>query len=427
MQSRAMSNRLQYFRRPVIAWALYDCGNSAFATSVMVGFFPLFLNTNWSSNATGAQITTRLMIANGIASLVLAVSAPLLGAIADAAARRKLFLTMCATIGTAATAGLAWVPDGEWLTAVIVFGTASVGFAGANVFYDAMLVDVTDERHFDRISAFGYALGYLGGGLLLAVHLLMVLRPGWFGLDDAAAATRAVFLTVAVWWAVFTLPLLVLVREDKSAGKPQSLRKTVSQGLARIRDTFLRIRQLKPVFVFLIAYWLYIDGVNTVMKVAIDFGYQLGIGRQHLMFGLLAVQFISFPAALLFGWLGDHIGTRRGLLAGLSVYILVTVWAALMDAVWEFYALAAAIGCVQGGVFSLSRSLYARLIPAEESAELFGFYNLVGKFAAVLGPLLVAALATAGGSTRISVAAVLPLLLLGAALLWKQSASGRAD
>jgi UMF1 family MFS transporter len=404
------------WRRSVVAWALYDCGNSAFATSVMVGFFPLFLNTHWSTEATGAQTTTRLMTANGIASLLLALMAPILGAIADRANWRKRFLAIFALCGALATASLYLIPSGDWQAAITVFVIASVGFAGANVFYDAMLIDVVDRRHFDQVSAFGYGVGYLGGGLLLAFQLFMVLDPDRFGLQDAPSAVRIVFPTVAVWWIAFSVPILLMVR-NKRTKKQQDLSTAVKQGFAQLRTTSRNVRQLKHVVLFLAAYWLYIDGVNTVMKVAIDFGYKLGIARQDLLLALLIVQFISFPSALLFGWLGEKIGAKRALLIGLSVYIGVTFWAAFMHSLWEFYVLASAVGLVQGGVFSLSRSYYARLIPSHEAAEFFGFYNMIGKFAAVLGPLLVAAAAALTGSTRAAVPAVLPLILGGGLLL----------
>lgn len=410
------SRRPLHRRRRVVAWALYDCGNSAFATSVLAGFFPLFFNREWSVDASGAATTTRLMTVNGIASLLLAVCGPLLGAIADRGGWSTVFLAAFAIVGAGATAGLFFVPGGAWLTAALVFGAASFGFAAANIFYNGMLVDVAGEDEFDRVSAFGFALGYIGGGLLLAVHLAMVVRPEWFLLADTESAVRVAFLTVAVWWVVFTVPLLVALRGQLAGEKPR-ISAAAAAGLAQLLDTFRRVRRLRHVAVFLVAYWLYIDGVNTVIKFAIDFGYKLGIGRTHLLVALLVVQLISFPAALFFGWLGDRIGAKRGLLIGIGVYVAVTSWAAFLETVGEFYALACAIGLVQGGVASLSRSYYARLIPPAQSAEFFGFYNMIGKSAAVLGPLLVAATAAATGSTRSAVVAILPLFVLGALLL----------
>ncbi len=403
-------------KKPVIAWALYDWGNSAFATSVLVGFFPLFFNDYWSADATGAETTARLMTTNGIASLTLALSAPLLGAIADRGGWRKRLLTVFAVTGAVATAWLFFVPQGQWLQAAAVFAVASFGFAAANIFYDSMLIDVTSDQRYDRVSAFGFSAGYVGGGLLFAVHLLMILQPGWFGLPDLATAIRVAFLTVAAWWLLFTTPLLAFVHEHRPPER-LGVGEAMAQGLAQLRETFHRVRALKPALFFLIAYWLYIDGVNTVMKVAIDFGYKIGVGPQELMIALLVVQFVSFPAALVFGTLGERIGPKKGILIGLAIYVGVTSWAAFMTSVAEFFTMACLVGVAQGGVQSLSRSFFARLIPPDKPAEFFGFYNMVGKFAAVLGPFLVAFAAAATGNARSAVAAVLPLLLAGAVVL----------
>lgn len=231
-------------QKPVVAWALYDCGNSAFATSVLVGFFPLFFNQYWSVDATGAETTTRLMTVNGIASLLLAISAPVLGAIADRGGLRKMLLTLFALTGAAATAWLYWVPHSAWQQAAVVFGVASIGFAAANIFYDSMMIDVTTEKRFDRVSAFGFSVGYVGGGVLFAVHLLMILKPGWFGLPDVQTAVRVAFLTVAVWWLVFTVPLLAVVHEHKPAVRPR-LRSAVSMGFLQLKETFRHIRQVR--------------------------------------------------------------------------------------------------------------------------------------------------------------------------------------
>jgi len=405
-------------RKPVIAWALYDCGNSAFATSVMTAFFPLLFNQQWSSGASGAQTTTRLMLANGIASLLLAIAAPLLGAVADRGAYHKLLLGLFAFGGAAATAGLYAVGADAWLAAAATYTLAAFCFAAANVFYDSMLSDLTQPRYFDRVSAFGFAAGYLGGGLLLLVHIVMLVRPSWFAFADVEQATRVIFLTVGLWWAAFTLPLLLVVPQRQATGR-RKLSIALREGLAQLRGTFRRVRELRSVLLFLIAYWLYIDGVNTLVKAAVDFGYKLGIEQFHLIIAVLVVQLIAAPAAMGFGYLGEWIGPKRGILLGLSVYIVVTGWAPFMDHVWEFYMLACGIGMVQGSVFSLSRSLYARLIPPAESAEFFGFYNLIGKLAAVLGPFLVAAAASVTGTSRAAPLAILPLLVAGGALLWR--------
>ena len=416
MSAAAPRWRDAVLRKPVIAWALYDCGNSAFATSVLVGFFPLFFNDYWSTDATGAATTTRLMTTNGIASLLLALSAPVLGAVADRGGWRKRLLAIFAIIGAAATSWLYWVPPAAWQQAATVFAVGSIGFAAANIFYDSMLIDVTSEQRFDSVSAFGFSVGYIGGGVLFAVHLLMILKPAWFGLPDIQTAVRVAFLTVAVWWLLFTTPLLRFVHEHRPPRRA-GMGTAISQGLTQLAETFHHIRRLRPAMFLLLAYWLYIDGLNTVMKVAIDFGYKIGVGPQELMIALLVVQFVSFPAALAFGSLGERIGPKRGILIGLGIYVAVTSWAAFMTSVFEFFVMACAVGVAQGGVQSLSRSFYARLIPADKPAEFFGFYNMIGKFAAVLGPFLVAFAAAATGSARSAVAAILPLLLAGAVVL----------
>jgi UMF1 family MFS transporter len=417
MSGRATIPSAPFQRQVVFAWALYDWGNSAFVTSVLVGFFPLLFNTVWSVDVDGATTTARLMVVNGLASLCLAFAAPVAGAIADRAGWRKRFLGLFALVGAVATVCLGGMPDGWWQGAAFCFGLASFGFFAANVFYDAMLVDVAPAEHYDRVSGLGFALGYLGGGIALAGHLVLTSSPHVFGFADTQQAARAVFPTVAVWWGLFTLPLLITVREQKPHSIP-TLRSAVQEGMIQLLATFRRVRQLRSVAVFLVAYWLYIDGVNTVMKAAIDFGYKLGVGPRDLMLALLLVQFVGFPATMIFAWCGQRIGARQALGVGLAVYIGVTTWAAFMKSAWEFYVVAGAVGLVQGGVFSLSRSFYARLIPADESAEFFGFFNMVGKFAAVLGPLLVAGAAMATGSSHAAVAAVLPLLVAGGLVLW---------
>lgn len=402
--------------RRTLCWALYDWGNSAFATSVMVAFFPIFFNTHWSTGVGGTVTTSRLMIANGIASLLVALSMPLFGAVADRGGFRKAMLLTFAAVGILATAALSLVSDDRWLTASIVFVMASFGFAAGNVFYNAMLSSVARKEQLDRVSAFGFALGYLGGGLLLLVHTLMIFRPSWFLMSDASQATRYVFLTVAVWWGLFTLPLALFVGDSGSRSR-QPLRSAIAEGLSQLRGTFGRIRSLRPVVIFLVAYWLYVDGANTLTKAAVDYGYKLNLAPRHLVLAILLVQFVSFPAALGFGALAGKYGAKRCLLIALAIYIAMTCWAGFIGHTWEYFCLAAGIGIGQGGLFSLSRSMYAALIPSEEEAEFFGFYNMIGKFAAVLGPFLVAAAASLTGNVRVSVIVIIPLLLAGGVLL----------
>jgi len=403
-------------RRTVYAWAFYDWANSAFATTVMAGFFPLFFKEYWNSGVADTVSTFRLGLANSMASLVVVLCAPLLGAIADHLDRRKGFLLLFAALGVVMTGALHFVAAGDWQLAALCYGLAILGFSGGNLFYDALLLSVARPAQLDRVSALGFALGYLGGGLLFAFNVLMVLYPDWFGLPDKATAVRVSFLSVALWWAIFSVPLFLLVPEARAAEAVRA-RVAITRGLAQLRRTLREIGRLPHTFLFLLAYWLYIDGVDTIVRMAVDYGLSLGFPSNSLIVALLITQFVGFPAAIAFGRLGDRIGARAGILTALAVYVVVTAWGAFMSAVWEFYLLAVVIGLVQGGVQSLSRSLYARLIPPGRSAEFFGFYNMLGKFAAVLGPALMGWVGVLSGSPRIGILSVLVLFVAGAALL----------
>lgn len=413
--------RRLFFRRPVLSWALYDWANSAFATTVMAGFFPVFYSTiSRDLSAEDSQFWFNITLA--ASSLAVAVAAPLLGAISDRGASRKRFLAAFAFIGILMTAALAWVHAGEWWVGLVLYGLGSIGFSGANVFYDSMLPGVAERKELDMVSAYGFALGYVGGGLLFAVNVLMAQRPELFGLADAGAAVRASFISVAAWWALFSVPLMLFVEEAPQPGAATGLA-AVRQGLAQLAGTLGKVRRMRVLLVFLVGYWLYIDGVNTVMKTAVFFGDRvLGLPSTALVTALLVTQFVAFPAALAFGWIGERIGPRRGILIGLAVYLAAVVyaWRFLEDA-RDFYALAIAVGLVQGGVQSLSRSLYARMVPSSMCAEFFGFYNMVGKFAAILGPLLMGLtpLVVAGATTRDSILSLALLFIVGGALLWR--------
>jgi UMF1 family MFS transporter len=395
---------------------MYDWANSGYATVVIAGFFPIFFKSYWSDGAEVGVTTFRLGLANSLSSLVIVLIAPVLGAIADQGGTRKRFLLFFAGIGIVMTAGLYWLDQGQWPVAVLLFVLATIGFMGANVFYDALLLSVAPAEQFDRVSALGFAMGYLGGGVLFAVCVLMTLQPGWFGLSDAAAAVRLSFVLTAVWWALFAIPLFVYVEEHRPAQRRRA-RGAIRAGFRQLAGTFNHIRRLKMVALFLAAYWLYIDGVDTIIRMAVDYGLSLGFDQSQLILALLITQFVGFPAAVGFGYLGERIGAKNGLFIGIGVYVLITGWAAMMDHTWEFYGLAVAVGLVQGGVQALSRSLYARLIPPDKSAEFFGFYNILGKFAAIFGPVMVGWISVATGNPRLSILSILVLFLLGALLL----------
>ena len=405
-------------KKSIFAWAMYDWANSAYATVVLAGFFPLFFKQYWSGENDVTTSTFHLGVANSLASLIVVLLAPVLGAIADAGGKRKHFLFSFALLGMLTTAALFTVEKNVWWLAAMLFVFATIGFSGANVFYDALLKAVAPADRLDSVSSLGYALGYLGGGILMAFNVVMFQKPEWFGFTDAAEAIRSGFIAVAIWWAVFSLPLLFYVREPAATGKSPHGTKMIAAGFRQLLATFQHIRRYRQIFLFLLAYWLYIDGVDTIVRMAVDYGMALGFNASHLITALLITQFVGFPAAIAFGWLGERIGTRFGIFFGLSVYIAVTIMSYWMDEVREFYMLAVVIGLVQGGVQSLSRSFYARMIPAGQEAEFFGFYNMLGKFAAVIGPLLMGVVALATGSTRVSILSILVLFISGAILLF---------
>jgi len=374
-------------RKTIWGWALYDWANSAFATTVMAGFFPVFFKEFWSYGSDINMSTAQLGIGNSVASLTVALLAPILGAMADHGGRKKAYLLTFAYLGVLMTAGLFLVGRGQWLLAIFVYSGGVIGFSGANVFYDALLPTVAPADRLDSVSSLGFAMGYLGGGLLFLLNVVMTLKPALFGLPDAATAVRLSFLSVALWWGGFTAFTLLWVKEAPVSGRASGTA-LVREGFARLRGTATHLRHLKSVGLFLVAYWCYIDGVDTIIRMAVDYGMSLGFASSDLILALLIVQFVGFPAALGFGWLSQRWGVRRAIYLAIVTYMGITVWGTMMTHKNEFYILAVIIGLVQGGIQALSRSYYARLIPEDKAAEFYGFYNMLGKFAAIIGPTL---------------------------------------
>jgi len=403
-------------KREILAWASYDWANSAYATVVMAGFFPIFFREYWSAGQASTDITLHLGISTSIASVFVIAALPLLGAVADEAGWRRRFLFVFAVLGIVATFGLFWISAGAWLMAATVYVLATIGFAGSNAFYDSLLTGVAPREQYDTVSALGFALGYLGGGLLFALCVVMYSFPDAFGFDDGAQVVRVSFLLTALWWCLFSLPLMMFVREPPHIGRAGAYG-TLRAGFRRLAATLRNIRELRMVALFLVAYWCYIDGVDTVVLLAVDYGKALGFETGDLILALLLVQFVGFPATIAFGFLGQRLGTKAGILIAIGVYILVLCWGATIDAAWEFYVLAASIGLVQGGIQSLSRAFYARLIPPDKAAELFGFYNMLGKFAAIVGPVMVGWTGVLTGSHRLGMLSLLVLFIAGASVL----------
>ena len=400
--------------KPVFGWALYDWANSVFATTVIAGFFPVFFKEYWSAGVDPVVSTARLGFANSVGSSVLLLAAPILGAIADRGGWRKRFLGVATALGVVMSAALYFVGQGDWTTAAMVYVLASLGFSGAIVFYDALLKTVSTPNDYDQVSAFGFSLGYFGGGVLFAGNVAMTLFPATFGLSGAVEAVRLSFVTVAVWWLLFSIPLFRHVVE------PQPARTTavaVTAGFRVLGQTLRHYRKYRLAGLFLLAYFFYIDGVHTIIRMAVDYGLSLGFPSESLIVALLITQFVGFPAALAFGVAATRFGPKRLLYFGVAVYVGVTIYAYFMSSVLEFYVLAAVVGLVQGGVQAISRSLYARFVPAEQSGEFFGFFNMLGRFAAIIGPALVAVTGLATGSSRLGILSVAVVLIVGMVLL----------
>lgn len=404
-------------RRQLYGWAMYDWANSAFATTIMAGFFPIFFKQYWAVGMPASESTFWLGTANGVSGLLVALGAPVLGAIADRGGAKKRLLIFFTMLGVVMSGGLFFVEKGMWPWAAGLYLLAGIGFSGGNIFYDALLSDVSSKERLDRNSALGYALGYLGGGLLFALNVLATLHPDWFGLADKGEAVRASFASVAVWWVLFSIPLMLWVHERKPEVQ-HAWGRVTKEGWRQFLDTFHHVRRLRVVWLFLIAYWLYIDGVGTIARMALDYGLALGFDTKVLITALLLTQFIAFPAAVLFGRIGELFGAKNGILIGIAVYIGLCIWSVFMEDANDFYWLAGIAGLVMGGVQSLSRSMYASLIPVAQSGEFFGFFNMMGKFSAVLGPLLLAAVSLETGSNRLAVLSIVILFAAGGVILW---------
>ena len=405
-------------KRAVWSWAFYDWGNSAYSTTVMAGFFPLFFKEYWADPHNPNQSTFYLGMANSIASIVVASLAPLLGSIADQGSAKKKFLTFFAFLGVIMTGGLWMVSQGNWQMAVLFYVMATIGFASGNVFYDSLLPGLASEERVDVVSSLGFGLGYLGGGLLFLVNVFMYLKPEIFGISDGATAIKLSFLSVAVWWAVFTIPLILFVPEPKNY-ESVKIKNAIQMGWIQLIQTFKEIRNMKVVGTFLLAYFFYIDGVDTIIKMAVDYGMSLNFSGESLIIALLIVQFVAFPAALVYGRLGSKVGAKTAIMIGIIAYSFITFLGYFITKAWHFYVLAILIGLFQGGIQALSRSLYTRIIPAEKSAEFFGFYNMLGKFAAIIGPTLMGTISLVTGSARLGILSILLLFILGAFLLNK--------
>lgn len=410
--------------KKILSWALYDSANSVFFTTVMAGFFPLFFKKYWSGDVAAVVSTERLGWVLSFSGFLLAVLSPTLGVISDKkrAKKKLLFLTM--VLGSLSCAGLFFVPEGGWLAAAILYGVSLFMCSASCVFYDSLMTSVAEKNQYDFVSSFGFSIGYLSGGLFFLLHVLMYLNPSWFGISSGAQAIKISFLMVSVIWFLLTIPLMRNVPEPLTEISNSGILQLTKETFSELKHTLTDIFNNKNLFYFVLAYWLYIDGVFTVMTMAVDFGLSLGLEASDLIKALLITQFVGFPSAYLFGTLASKSrsskwNNRNLILVCLSIYIVAILGASQMQTGTHFFILATVIGLAQGGVQALSRSLFAELSPSEKSGEYFGFFNLLGKFASVIGPALIALFAKYTADSRQTILSLLLLVGLGIFVLAK--------
>ncbi|HSI66332.1 MAG TPA: MFS transporter [Planococcus sp. (in: firmicutes)] len=407
---------MKKFTKEEKSWALYDWGNSAYSIIITTAVFPLF----YKASATEAGVslsdsTAYLGYTIAIFTFILAMIGPILGTIADYEGLKKKFFTFFFLLGTIATAMLAFVPSDNWLLLLICYTFAALGATGANLFYDAFIVDVTTEKRMNRVSAFGYGLGYIGSTIpfIIAIAIILLAQNQVIPLSTVNAS-RVAFLITAVWWAVFTIPMFRHVHQQYYIEREPN---PITQSFKRLGKTIRQVRQYRALFLFLIAYFFYIDGVGTIIAMSTAYGTDLGLTAPQLLIVLFATQVVAAPFAILYGRLADRFTGKKMLYVGICVYIVVCTYAFFLETILDFWILAMLVASSQGGIQALSRSYYGKLIPKENSNEFFGFYNVFGKFAAILGPLLVAVTTQVTGDSRNGVFSLIVLFIIGLIVL----------
>ena len=405
------------YRRVVNGWAMYDWANSSFAVVILTAIFPVYYRSLAINAGAAPQTATAYWAYTTSLSLLwVALLGPLFGAAADLLGAKKRFLAVGLSLGVLGTASLAFLGANEYLLGSLLFAGANLGFAGGNIFYESLLPHVARPNDLDRVSARGYALGYLGGGLLLVLNALWLYRPEWFWMADRNVALRACFVSVAVWWLIFALPLFRTVAEPAIVGQPRSPF-GFANSLTRLVQTFKQVRRYRELAIFLSAFWLYNDGVSTIIKLAAAYGDEIGVDHNDMLGALILTQFIGFPCSLGFGALARSWGAKRTILAGLAVYTLISLAGFFIRNAWDFYALAIMVGVVQGGVQALSRSLFAAMVPRTRSAEFFGFFSTGEKVAGIVGPAIFGFVGQLTGSSRWGIISITLLFGAGALLL----------
>ena len=403
-------------KRAQFAWVMYDWANSAFVTTITAAVLPVYYASVAAANLAPNLRTAYWGYTSAIALLLIALMGPVMGAMADFRGAKKKFLTGFALIGILGSALLFFVTEGDWLMASLFYILGNVGFAGANVFYDSLLPHVADEDERDQLSSRGYAFGYLGGGILLAINLFMIMSaPDG---ETSALMSRISFLMVAAWWLIFTIPLLKWVKEPvRRILKGEENFNPVQASFSRLAYTFGEIRKYKELFKFIIAFWLYNNGIGTIIVMATIYGTELNFSQTTTIGTLLMVQFVGIPFAILFGWLGKKIGTKKSIFISLGVYSAIAIGGYFMTQEIHFWILGFGVAMVQGGSQALSRSLFSRMVPKSQSAEFYSFFSVSEKVAGTVGPLLFGLVSTIMGGSRLSIVSLIVFFIFGGYLL----------
>jgi UMF1 family MFS transporter len=410
-------DRLGLGRRELRAWAMYDWANSAFWTTIVAAIFPIYFQKVAAAGLAPAVATTRFAWGTTWSILIMAIVAPLLGSVADRAPIKKKLLGVFVGIGATATGAMFFISRGEWLFALSLFMIGNIAVAASIVFYESMLPHIASPAELDRVSTAGYAVGYVGGGVLLAINIVMMAKPEWFWLPDKETAVRASLASVAVWWVVFSIPLFRRVPEPPVSLAPREGGGGFAGAVRGLLHTLAELRRYRNAFLLLLAFLIYNDGVQTIIRMATIYGTEIGLDDNAMIGALLVTQFIGIPFAFLFGMLAGRIGAKAAIFVGLTVYAVISVLGYYMRTAAEFFALAVMVGMVQGGTQALSRSLFASMIPKEKSSEFFAFFGVFERYAGVLGPAVFAWVVAHSGSSRNAILSVLVFFVAGAVIL----------
>lgn len=414
-------------RKTIRAWIMYDWANSAFVTTMLAAVMPVFYESVAGKGLADNTAENYWGFTQTVATLLVALLSPVLGAIADYRGSKVRFLGVFMLVGALASVASALIGEGDWLLASVLVIVGTVGFAGGNTFYDALLTDLVPLEQRDKVSAQGYSTGYIGGGLLLLVNVVMI--QGWemLGFPDRTTATQLVFVTVGIWWLLFSIPLFRNVK-DRPRNRGMKLGAIVRTGFGNVARTFRNIRRYPQLMKYMLAYWFFNDGINTIILMATVYGSGIGIEMSDLIAALLITQFVGFPSTLLFGRFAVRAGAKRALYVSLAVYVLIVVLGYFMSTAAHFYALAIMVGLVQGGSQATARSIYANLVPPSRSGEFFGFLSLSSKFASIAGPFVFAVTGTITGSSRLAIVSLIAFFVIGIWLLARVDlAQGRRE